>query len=220
MVSTLHHLRIDGDRNSYRQIQVGREDASRAVCTFLGTTGEVAGRASLLRAGLGPGQPKPGRPVPLDRLAQPFLERRGGLEAEEVRGPRGVEAAARLAVGLVRVPHEAPGEPGELHDQRRDVADRDLEARAEVDQLGCLVDLPPRRATGLRHQRNMEPTAESCAAAGGPAVSRPEALRCPHARVRWCGQGSGHEDKRAPEPRPCSNDTPTSSRTRTRLQRS
>src|SRR5436190_12444444 len=73
--------------------------------------------AVLLRPGLRSGQPEPGRPVPLDRLAQAFLERRGGLEAEEVRGPRGIEAAARLAVGLVRIPHEAPGEPGELHDQ-------------------------------------------------------------------------------------------------------
>src|SRR5207249_2332172 len=97
--------------------------------------------AVLLRPGLRSGQPEPGRPVPLDRLAQPFFERRGGLEAEEVRGPRGIEAAARLAVGLVRIPHEAPGEPGELHDQRRDVADRDLEARAEVDRLGPVVVL-------------------------------------------------------------------------------
>ena len=68
---------------------------------------------------------------------------RSGVRASKPKssGARRVEAAPRLAVRHRRVPHDLAFEAGELRDQLGELADRDLDARAEVHGLGAVVAL-------------------------------------------------------------------------------
>ena len=74
-------------------------------------------------------------------MPQAFLEGHIRLEAELLARAVNVELASRLAVGLGRVPNDLAFESGELRDQRHQVADGDLAARAEVHRLGLVVAL-------------------------------------------------------------------------------
>src|SRR5262249_46087882 len=56
--------------------------------------------------------------VPHDSFGQPVAEVGGRPEAELLRRPGRVQAAARLAVGLARVPGDAAAEAAQLTDQR------------------------------------------------------------------------------------------------------
>src|ERR687898_203885 len=72
---------------------------------------------------------------PLETLAQTGLR----PEAEEALGLRRVERAAWLPVRHRRVPDDLAAEAGQVRDQLRDLPDRRLDARAEVDRLGAVV---------------------------------------------------------------------------------
>jgi len=77
--------------------------------------------------------------VPRDRALEPFAQRRARLEAEEVAGASGVEAPARLAVRHRRIPFDLACEARELCDLFRKLANRDLDAGAEVHRLCTVV---------------------------------------------------------------------------------
>src|ERR1700693_5817477 len=79
--------------------------------------------------------------VPRDRPLEPFAQRHARLEAEQLTSLARVEAPSRLAVRHRVVPLDLPCEAGELGDLLRELADRDLGARAEVDGLGAVVTL-------------------------------------------------------------------------------
>src|ERR1700722_13890338 len=79
--------------------------------------------------------------VPGDGAGEAVSQLGAGFEAEELAGTRHVELAARLAVRHRRVPGDLAAETGQLGDQRGQVADRDLAARAEVDRLGAVIAL-------------------------------------------------------------------------------
>src|SRR6266566_9374189 len=79
--------------------------------------------------------------VPGDGPAQAFVEGRARAEAELTLGPGDVQRAARLAVGLGRVPADLAAEAGQPGDQLRQVADGDLHPRADVDRLRLVVAL-------------------------------------------------------------------------------
>src|SRR5690242_15593847 len=97
-----------------------------------GPPSTVRRRRSRIRPGSG--DPDAGvLAVPGDRPLQPLAQRRPRAEAEELLRPRGVEEPARLPVRLRLVPEELAVEPGQLRDQRGEVADRDLVAGADVD---------------------------------------------------------------------------------------
>ena len=127
-------------------------------------------------------------PVPGDRPAQPLLQRRGGVEAEQLRARRSVQAAARLAVGLGRVPDDLA---------RRSPSARAISsarslivislAAAEVHRLGAVVALrrrarSPRRS---RPRRGTRATASPC-----PSTSTSSRRRWPRLD-RTCGSGPG-----------------------------
>src|SRR6478735_9976337 len=79
--------------------------------------------------------------VPRDRPLQALGQRRLRLEAEQPLRLRGIERAARLAVGHGRVPADLAREARQLGDRRGQLADRGLDAGAEVDRLGAVVEL-------------------------------------------------------------------------------
>ena len=72
-------------------------------------------------------------------FGQAFLQRRGGSEPELFPGSGRVETAARLPVRLVRIKPQVPAELAEAADRLRQIANRDLLARADVDRRGFLV---------------------------------------------------------------------------------
>src|SRR5512135_3352605 len=78
---------------------------------------------------------------PRHGLAQAFLEPDARLPAELAQGTRGVEHATRLAVGLRHVPDDVALEAAGPGHQRHEVADEDLEARAQVHRVALLVAL-------------------------------------------------------------------------------
>src|SRR2546423_3432245 len=78
---------------------------------------------------------------PVNRAAQSVVERRGRLETEPVPSARGVESAARLAVGLPLIPEQRAGESGERGNPLRELPDRDLLAGPHVDRLRAVVPL-------------------------------------------------------------------------------
>ena len=77
--------------------------------------------------------------IPLDRALEAVAQRRPRAEAELALGARGVEPAARLAVGLGGVPDDLAGEADEFGDQLGEPGDRDLLTGAEVDRLGTRI---------------------------------------------------------------------------------
>src|SRR6266571_4078692 len=79
--------------------------------------------------------------VPGDGPAQAFVEGCARAEAELTLGPGDVQGAARLAVGLRRVPMDLAAEAGQSGDQLRQVADGDLLSRADVDGFRLVVSL-------------------------------------------------------------------------------
>src|SRR2546423_12506664 len=100
------------------------------------------------RAGYALGAPSPRRgrfalscPVPLDRTCQAVSKARRRAKAEQLLGARHVELAPRLAVRLRRVPRDLAVVAGQLGDHLRELPNRDLLARAEVDGLLAVVAL-------------------------------------------------------------------------------
>src|SRR4051794_35765362 len=80
-------------------------------------------------------------PIPGDRLLEPLTQRRASTEAEELLRACRVELSPRLAVRHRRVPHQLAVESRQLRDQLRQLADRRLDARAQVDRLDAVVPL-------------------------------------------------------------------------------
>src|SRR5579862_790478 len=77
--------------------------------------------------------------IPGDRPLEPLAKRGACLEAEELTRARCVQAAARLTVRHRRVPGQLSLEAGELGDRLGELANRGLDAGAEVDGLGPVV---------------------------------------------------------------------------------
>src|SRR5207247_4755430 len=75
------------------------------------------------------------RPVPVDGARQALVEWGVRGPAEELPRPGRVEAAARLPVGLARVPHDPAAEAAVVRDHGGEVADRDLVPGPEIDRL-------------------------------------------------------------------------------------
>src|SRR5580700_6002857 len=71
-------------------------------------------------------------PIPLDRAAQPILERRVRAKSKIALRTRRVQRTTRLTVRFRRVPHDLASESGEASDRLHQIPDRDLEAGAEV----------------------------------------------------------------------------------------
>src|SRR5258708_25217445 len=82
-----------------------------------------------------------GVPVPGDRAGESVAQLRAGAEAKELLRARRVELPARLAVRHRGVPHDLAFEAGEVGDRFRELADRRLHARAEIDGIGAVVAL-------------------------------------------------------------------------------
>jgi hypothetical protein len=61
--------------------------------------------------------------VPGNRPDKTFFEGHAGAETELALGARHIQAAARLAVGLGRVPDDPTREPGVLRDQLDKILD-------------------------------------------------------------------------------------------------
>src|SRR5438270_5089712 len=77
--------------------------------------------------------------VPLDTPPQPFLEIGGGPEIEFALRARDVQAAARLAVGLARIPYDLAAKAGQARDQGNQIANGYLAAGSQVDRFGAVV---------------------------------------------------------------------------------
>lgn len=77
--------------------------------------------------------------VPLNRLRQSGAKAGPRNKAKKVLCPTGIQAPARLAVGLARVPHDIAAKPGQLRDHFREVFDRDFFSRADVDRIGLII---------------------------------------------------------------------------------
>src|SRR5919199_619389 len=78
---------------------------------------------------------------PRDGLAQTFLEPDPRRPPELALRARGVEHPPRLAVGLRGVPDDAALEAAQPGDERHEVGDLDLEARAQVHRVALVVPL-------------------------------------------------------------------------------
>src|ERR1035437_10995401 len=78
-------------------------------------------------------------PVPVDRAAEAVGQRHTGMPSEELLRPRDVQLPPRLAVRLRGVPSDAAAESGFPGDERREIPNGDLLARAEVDRRGAVV---------------------------------------------------------------------------------
>src|SRR5512136_40029 len=87
------------------------------------------------------GDRPPVRLIPRHRLGEPFLEPDARLPAELGERPGRVEHSARLAVRLRRVPGDLALEPAQAGHERHEVADPDLEARAQVHGVALPVAL-------------------------------------------------------------------------------
>src|SRR5581483_6187718 len=79
--------------------------------------------------------------IPRNRLLQAVAQRRPRTEAERRRCARRVECAARLSVRHRFVPPDRTVEARQLGDRLRELADRDLDARADVHRLRVVVAL-------------------------------------------------------------------------------
>ncbi len=76
---------------------------------------------------------------------QRFLERRLAFEAEPRPRPAHIELAPWLAVGLARVPHNAPVEAGQAGDGFEQVFDADRKAAAAAES--SIADYVPQSCT-------------------------------------------------------------------------
>ena len=72
-------------------------------------------------------------------VPQSVLERGVGAPPEQFVGAGRVDSAARLSVGLGRVPPQFTVEADEPGDRLHRLADRHLMVRAEVDRFGAYV---------------------------------------------------------------------------------
>src|SRR5438552_7950368 len=81
------------------------------------------------------------RLVPLDRAGQSLMEIGRGRKAEGRARSRHIERSTRLSIGLRAVEDEIAAEADELRDQAGEIADADLESRAEVHRLRRVVPL-------------------------------------------------------------------------------
>jgi hypothetical protein len=88
--------------------------------------GERAEGAVAISAARPPGGRTRDAAVPRNGLRQALVEAGARPPAERSPRARGVERAARLAVGLGRDPTQASAEAGECRDLLRQLADRDL----------------------------------------------------------------------------------------------
>src|SRR4051794_38021438 len=73
--------------------------------------------------------------VPVDRRAEPGLERGPGHESEPIASPRRVECPTWLPIGLRRVPADLAREAGQPGDKGHQLADRDLRTYAQIDRF-------------------------------------------------------------------------------------
>src|SRR5260370_18946424 len=81
------------------------------------------------------------RLVPLDRARQALPEIGRRRKPEGRARTRHVERSTGLSVGLRAIEDEIAAKPDELGDQVREIADADLESRAEVHRLRRVVPL-------------------------------------------------------------------------------
>src|SRR5262245_33527856 len=109
-----------------------RPRARRASGPWHADRRERAGPSGLIGARAGASRLRAMLAIPLDRAAEPFLERRRGGESEGRRGARGVEHAARLTVGLRGIPDDLAAKIGEPRDEPDQIGDPDLETGADV----------------------------------------------------------------------------------------
>src|SRR4051812_34818389 len=79
--------------------------------------------------------------IPGHGALETFAQRCLRLEAEQLARAGCVDASPRLAVRHRRVPGDLPPEADDVGDELRELADRDLLARAEVHGLGSVVAL-------------------------------------------------------------------------------
>ena len=80
-------------------------------------------------------------PEPGDGLGDAGTQIMGRLEAEKLFGPRHIQAAARLAVGLGGIPNDLAGKADLFGDDLGQIADSDLLAGSEVDRQVAVVAL-------------------------------------------------------------------------------
>src|SRR6476646_4403474 len=78
-------------------------------------------------------------PIVVDGAAQTLVEIGLRPEAELPFGAIDIEAAARLAVRLRRVPDDAAAEPGEGSDLFGQIADGDLAPASQIDRFRLIV---------------------------------------------------------------------------------
>src|SRR5207302_1503981 len=78
---------------------------------------------------------------PCDRLLEAVAEIGACGETEVVAGTGRVKHSPRLPIRLRRIPANLATVFGEVDDQSREVADRDLEAGADVHRFGTIVKL-------------------------------------------------------------------------------
>src|SRR5262249_13187802 len=88
-----------------------------------------------------------GGPEGIDRPPQALVERRVGLEADQLAGPAGVEGALRLPVGLPAVPDGPALEAREPGDRLGQIPDPGLRAGADVDRVGDVEPLAAEHQT-------------------------------------------------------------------------
>src|SRR5258708_39996083 len=80
-----------------------------------------------------------GVPIPGNRPGEAVAERRACAEPEQLFGTGRLELPARLAVRHRGVPGQLAFEACQLGDQFRELADRCLDAGAEVDRIAAVV---------------------------------------------------------------------------------
>src|SRR5919198_775984 len=119
--------------------------------------------------------------IPLYRAAQALFEAGARPEAKQAGSARGVEVAARLAVGFGPIPADLAREAGQPGDQLGQAPDGDLHARAQVDRRVAVV-LLGRQQDALGRVGDVEELARGAAVApaldgGVPVGNRVDTLR-------------------------------------------
>src|SRR5258705_321264 len=120
---------------------MSRGGRSRATRGRAGASPTRAGRLRRRTSSLGRHLGGAVAAEPCGRRLEPVAERRMCTKAEELLGARDIELASRLTVRLRRVPDDLARVARELGDELRELADRDLLARAEIHRV-CAVVVP------------------------------------------------------------------------------